>query len=156
MTINRDILINLYNRIPDTHQIIRDALLKAARYTISNPALSLKKCNIALSIILRDLYEKELNKDVTNDSLRAILSNERFTNTVEPKRIILLMNLVFKMSEAPAANVDFKTAKIAIEYLIDIIDWYVKELVDREKHTRSSINALPIIPAYIADPHATI
>ena len=94
MMINRDILIDLYNRIPETHQTIRDALLKAARYTISNPALSLKKCNIALSIILHDLYAKELNKDVTNYSLRAMLSNERFTNTVEPKRIILLMNLV--------------------------------------------------------------
>ena len=58
MTINRDILVDLYNRIPETHQTIRDALLKAARYAISNPSLSLKKCNIALSIIVRDLYEK--------------------------------------------------------------------------------------------------
>mgnify|MGYP003531729783 FL=1 len=63
--VNRDVLTTLCNTIPETHRPLTEALQGAARYTISNPSLSLKKARIALSIIVRDLYAKAMKKDGT-------------------------------------------------------------------------------------------
>lgn len=41
--VNRDVLTSLCNTIPETHRPLTEALQGAARYTISNPSLSLKK-----------------------------------------------------------------------------------------------------------------
>ena len=118
---NRDLLVHLCNTIPETHLPLAQALQGAARYTISNPSLSLKKSNIALSIIVRDLYAKEMNKDGTRNELRTLLNNKRFIEKIKPRRMYLLMNLIQKMTAMNANNlIDTKVAKMVIDYLMDL------------------------------------
>ena len=129
MIINRDVLSQLCNAIPETHRPLAEALQGAARYAISNPNLSLQKSNIALGIIVRDLYEKVMDKRVSNSSTHTLLINKNFIAKIHPRRIYLLMNLVRKMTATTSNNiVDSKAAKIVLDYLTDICSWYIKQL----------------------------
>lgn len=94
--VDRDLLTTLCNAIPETHRPLTEALQGAARYTISKPTLSLKKANIALSIIVRDLYAKEMKKDSSKSELRTLLNTKNFIEKIKPRRMYLLMNLIQK------------------------------------------------------------
>ncbi|MEG0440559.1 MAG: tetratricopeptide repeat protein, partial [Solibacillus sp.] len=152
---NRDLLTNLCNAIPETHRPLAEALQSAARYTISNPTLSLKKLNIALSIIVRDLYEKEMNKSGGNADLRTLLLNKGFADKIHPRRIYLLMNLI-KNTTVISTNsiVDTKAAKIALEYSIDLASWYIKHLTRGERLAQAAY--LDLDEMYTAPPLAKL
>ena len=72
MVIDRDQLTKLCNDIPASHRPLAELLQAAARSTISNPSLSLQKSKIALGMIVRDVYEKEMGKHVSNTSVRIL------------------------------------------------------------------------------------
>lgn len=132
--VNRDLLTKVVNSIPETHRPLAEALQGSARYTISNPMLSLKKSNIALRMIVRDLYAKEMQKDGTVSELRTLLNNKHFIEKIKPRRMYLLMNLILKMTEAQANDlIDTKAAKIVLDYLMDLTSWYTKQLLTKEK-----------------------
>ena len=105
MIINRDGLSQLCNTIPETHRPLAEALQGAARYAISNPSLSLQKSNIALGIIVRDLYEKVMDKRVSNSSTHTLLNNKNFIAKIHPRCIYLLMNLERKMTATTSNNI---------------------------------------------------
>ena len=98
MTLNRDTLLELCNKIPTTHQSLIEAIQRAARYAITNPLRSLEKSNIALNIIVRDVYEKEFKKSVAHVPLHTLLNSKAFSQRVQPRRVYLLMNLIYKMT----------------------------------------------------------
>src|SRR5690606_18323633 len=124
--INRDEIAKIYNTIPESHRPLADILQKAIRYVITKPSLSLKKSNIALTIIVRDLYQKRTNSNVDSIMVHTILNNKQFIKTIQPRRIYLLMNLVNKMTFNESNDVvNSKAAKIVIDYLTDIYEWYI-------------------------------
>ena len=130
----RDFLTDLCNRLPDSHAMLKEALLSATNNTIANPSLSLKKSNIALGIIVRDLYEKEMHEQVANISIRTLLLNKLFIERIYPRRIYLLMDLVRKITSNPSNDATAsKSAKIVIDYLTDIVEWYTHRLQKGEK-----------------------
>ena len=139
MVIDRDQLTKLCNDIPASHRPLAELLQAAARSTISNPSLSLQKSKIALGIIVRDVYEKEMDKHVSNTSVRILLNNKNFIAKIHPRRIYLLMNLVRKMTTSPSNDaVNSKAAKIVLEYLVDICEWYLQRIEDGEKLATSA------------------
>mgnify|MGYP003408317253 CR=1 FL=1 len=146
MVIDRDRLTKLCNDIPASHRPLAEILQAAARSTISNPSLSLQKSKIALGIIVRDVYEKEMDKHVSNTSVRILLNNKNFIAKVHPRRIYLLMNLVRKMTTSHSNDaVHSKAAKIVLEYLVDICEWYLQRLEDGEKLATSAFyNVYPL------------
>ena len=137
---DRDRLSQICNSMPHSHRLLVEHLQAAARHIISNPTLSLQKSNTVLDITVRDIYKVEMKRSAASVSIRMLLNHKEFISSIQPRRIYLLMNLVRNMTSAPSNDaVNSKSAKIVLEYLLDICEWYVQRLRKGQGRTTLSL-----------------
>ncbi|XRD25273.1 hypothetical protein AABM34_00760 [Lysinibacillus fusiformis] len=73
-------------------------LQEASFFAISNPLVSLQKSLLVLEEILFEVYQLEMHTTPKLKNVRMLLNNRSFTAQIHPRRIFLLMNLVYKMT----------------------------------------------------------
>jgi len=102
-------------------------LQDASLLAISNPATSLQKSLFVLEEILYEIYRLEMHTEPKTKNIRTLLNNRSFVAQIHPRRIYLLMNLVHKMTSHNSNDiVEAKAAKIVLDYLSDIVEWFMK------------------------------
>ncbi len=102
-------------------------LQEASFFAISNPQVSLQKSLLVVEEILYEVYQLEMHTTPKLKNVRMLLNNRSFTAHIHPRRISLLMNLVYKMTSHTSNElVEAKAAKIVLDYTSDIVEWFIK------------------------------
>ncbi len=128
--------------------ILAKNLQDASLLAISTPAESLQKSLLVLEEILYEIYRLEMHTEPKIKNVRMLLNNRSFVAQIHPRRIYLLMNLIHKMtSHASNDIVEAKAAKIVLDYLHDIVEWFMKryDRSFRSARPSSHISELPSI-----------
>ncbi len=106
---------------------LAENLQDANAFAISKPALSLHKSLLVLEEILYEIYKLEMQVEPRVKSVHSLLNQRNFVAKIHPRRIYLLMNLVNKMASSQSNEVvEAKAAKIVLDYLSDIVEWFLK------------------------------
>jgi len=102
-------------------------LQDASSLAIAKPALSLQKSLLVLEEVLYELYKLEMHTEPKLKNRRSLLNNRSFVAKIHPRRIYLLMNLVSKMTSSNRSEVvEAKAAKIVLDYISDIVEWFIE------------------------------
>ena len=102
-------------------------LQDASSLAVSKPAISLQKSLLVLEEILYELYKLEMQSEPKLKNIRSLLNNRSFVAKIHPRRIYLLMNLVNKMTSNNSSEiVEAKAAKIVLDYISDIVEWFIE------------------------------
>ena len=106
---------------------LAENLQGADAFAISKPALSLHKSLLVLEEILYEIYKLEMHAEPRLKSIHSLLNHRNFVAKIHPRRIYLLMNLVNKMASSQSNEiVEAKAAKIVLDYISDIVEWFIK------------------------------
>ena len=106
---------------------LAENLHDASSNAISKPAISLQKSRLVLGDILFELYKIEMHTEPRLKNIRTLLNNKDFVSRIHPRRVYLLMNLVHKMTNGGSNDViEAKVAKIVLDYVSDIVEWFIK------------------------------
>lgn len=119
--------------------ILAKNLQDASLLAISTPAESLQKSLLVLEEILYEIYRLEMHTEPKLKNVRMLLNNRSFVAQIHPRRIYLLMNLIHKMTSHTGNDiVEAKAAKIVLDYLSDIVEWFMKRYDRSFKSNRLS------------------
>lgn len=72
-------------------------------------------------------------------NVQTMLNNRSFITQIHPRRIYLLMNLVYKMTNSNSNElVEAKATKIVLDYNSDIVEWFIKRYDRKFQSTRQT------------------
>lgn len=122
---------------------IAQNLQDASGSAITQPSVALQKSRLVLEEIIYDFYELEMHAKPKLKNIRTLLNNRNFISKIHPRRIYLLMELVFKMTSTSNNDiVEAKAAKIVLDYVSDIVEWFIHRY-DRSLKASISTRKIP-------------
>lgn len=113
-------------------------LQDASKFTVTKPDISLQRSRLVLEEILYESYKLEMHTEPKLKSIRTLMNNRSFIAKIHPRRIYLLMNLVRKMTISSSGIIEAKAAKIVLDYISDIVEWFIN------RYDRSFIASLSV------------